>query len=143
MDSPTVQSQCSHPPNICDDDTSLVSCHVRCFTLQQLQVPPGSVSLSATFPSRLLPATSDEKTLMELGLCPSSTIIVRTKVRPSYVYAHIYCTIYVIIYVRIVYYRIAGKNCSIKFRDFALERTFCNLCADIMRLYCDINKFAV
>ena len=45
------------------------------------------------------------------------------------------------------WYHIVEKICSIKkFRDFVLEQTFHginfhDLCAGIMCLYCDINKF--
>ena len=47
---------------------------------QKLSSPPEHISLSSTFPSRPLPETSNEETLSELGLCPSSVIIVKTKV---------------------------------------------------------------
>jgi hypothetical protein len=49
-------------------------------TLSEL-APPEHISLSSTFPSRPLPETSNEETLSELGLCPSSVIVVKTKVK--------------------------------------------------------------
>jgi FMN-dependent NADH-azoreductase len=53
----------------------------RTFVAEKLSTPPEHISLSSTFPSRPLPETSNEETLSELGLCPSSVIVVKTKVK--------------------------------------------------------------
>ena len=60
--------------------------------LQKLSAPPEHISLSSTFPSRPLPETSNEETLSELGLCPSSVIIVKVvhfQVRKFVVQCHL------------------------------------------------------
>ena len=43
---------------------------------QHLQCPPSQIVLSGTFPSRVLGEEDDDQTLVELGLAPSSVILV-------------------------------------------------------------------
>ena len=44
---------------------------------QHLQCQPSQIMLSGPFPSRVLSEEEDDQTLVELGLAPSSVILVR------------------------------------------------------------------